>query len=122
MELAIFLKKEKIRPDQVQDFYPTPGTISTAMFYTGLDPYTLEEVYVAKGDKEKRIQRALMQYYRPENKALIIEGLKIAGRTDLIGPGANCLVKGSLPQVKKQPQANKGKNKSKKPQNRGKRR
>lgn len=122
VELAVFLKKEKIRPDQVQDFYPTPGTISTAMFYTGLDPYTLEEVYVAKSDKEKRIQRALMQYYRPENKALIIEGLKMAGRTDLIGTTANCLVKGALPPIKK-PQNNKGrKNSGKKPQNRGKRR
>ena len=122
VELAVFLKKEKIRPDQVQDFYPTPGTISTAMFYTGLDPYTLEEVYVAKSDKEKRIQRALMQYYRPENKALIIEGLKMAGRTDLIGNTANCLVKGTLPPVKKQTQTNKSKNKGKKPQKRGNRR
>ncbi len=122
VELAVFLKKEKIRPDQVQDFYPTPGTISTAMFYTGLDPYTLEEVYVAKSDKEKRIQRALMQYYRPENKALIIEGLKMAGRTDLIGNTANCLVKGALPPIKKQTQTYKNKNKSKKPQNKGKRR
>lgn len=122
VELAVFLKKEKIRPDQVQDFYPTPGTISTAMFYTGLDPYTLEEVYVAKSDKEKRIQRALMQYYRPENKALIIEGLKMAGRTDLIGNTANCLVKAAPPPIKKQIQTNKGKNKPKKPQNRGKRR
>ena len=122
VELAVFLKKEKIRPDQVQDFYPTPGTISTAMFYTGLDPYTLEEVYVAKSDKEKRIQRALMQYYRPENKALIIEGLKMAGRTDLIGNTANCLVKGTPPPIKKPVQNNKGKNKGKKPQNRGKRR
>lgn len=122
VELAVFLKKEKIRPDQVQDFYPTPGTISTAMFYTGLDPYTLEEVYVAKSDKEKRIQRALMQYYRPENKALIIEGLKMAGRTDLIGNTANCLVKGTLPPIKKQTQTNKSKNKGKKPQKRGNRR
>ena len=122
VELAVFLKKEKIRPDQVQDFYPTPGTISTAMFYTGLDPYTLEEVYVAKSDKEKRIQRALMQYYRPENKALIIEGLKMAGRTDLIGNNANCLVKGTPPPIKRLSQPAKGKNKGKKPQNRGKRR
>ena len=101
VELAIFLKKENIRPDQVQDFYPTPGTISTAMFYTGLDPYTMEEVYVAKTDKEKRIQRALMQYYRAENKNLVIEGLKIAGRTDLVGNTANCLIKGNLPVVNK---------------------
>lgn len=122
VELAVFLKKEKIRPDQVQDFYPTPGTISTAMFYTGLDPYTLEEVYVAKSDKEKRIQRALMQYYRPENKALIIEGLKMAGRTDLIGNTSNCLVKGTPPPIKRQAQPKIAKNKGKKPLNRGKKR
>ncbi len=122
VELAVFLKKEKIRPDQVQDFYPTPGTISTAMFYTGLDPYTLEEVYVAKSDKEKRIQRALMQYYRPENKALIIEGLKMAGRTDLIGNTSNCLVKGALPPVKRQAKPKIAKNKGKKQHNRGKKR
>ena len=122
VELAVFLKKEKIRPDQVQDFYPTPGTISTAMFYTGLDPYTLEEVYVAKSDKEKRIQRALMQYYRPENKALIIEGLKMAGRTDLIGNTSNCLVKGALPPVKRQAKPKIAKNNGKKQHNRGKKR
>ena len=123
VELALFLKKEKIRPDQVQDFYPTPGTISTAMFYTGLDPYTMEEVYVAKSDKEKRLQRALMQYFRPDNKALVIEALKIAGRTDLIGNTANCLVKGAVPQPQKPRQAQKNKGRGgKKPQKRGNKR
>ena len=70
--LALFLKQENLRPEQVQDFYPTPGTISTCMFYTELNPYTLEKVYVPKTDKEKAIQRALLQYFNPKNKALVI--------------------------------------------------
>lgn len=92
IELAQFLKKRKIRPEQVQDFYPTPGTISTCMFYTGLDPYTMQEVYVAKTPKDKAMQRALLQYFNPKNKDLVLEALKRAGRTDLIGTGAKCLV------------------------------
>ncbi len=92
VELALFLKKEHIRPEQVQDFYPTPGTISTAMFYTELDPYTLEPVYVPKTMKEKRMQRALLQYFNPKNKELVVEALRKAGRGDLIGTGKNCLV------------------------------
>lgn len=92
VELALFLKREKIRPEQVQDFYPTPGTVSTCMFYTGLDPYTLEEVYVPKTPKEKAMQRALLQYFNPKNKDLVIEALKQAKRTDLIGYGKECLV------------------------------
>ena len=96
VELALFLKKEHIRPEQVQDFYPTPGTISTAMFYTELDPYTLEPVYVPKTMKEKHMQRALLQYFNPKNKEIVVEALRKAGRTDLIGNGKNCLV--SMPQ------------------------
>jgi radical SAM superfamily enzyme YgiQ (UPF0313 family) len=84
VELALFLKKEHIRPEQVQDFYPTPGTISTAMYYTEIDPYTLEKVYVPKTQKEKAMQRALLQFYEPKNRNLVIEALKIAKRTDLI--------------------------------------
>ncbi|GHU52937.1 UPF0313 protein [Clostridia bacterium] len=84
IELALFLKKEKIRPEQVQDFYPTPGTISTCMYYTELDPYTLEKIYVPKLPKEKAMQRALLQYYEPRNKDLVLEALKIAKRQDLI--------------------------------------
>jgi uncharacterized radical SAM protein YgiQ len=84
VELALFLKKEHIRPEQVQDFYPTPGTISTAMYYTELDPYTLEKVYVPKTPKEKAMQRALLQFYEPKNRNLVLEALKIAKRTDLI--------------------------------------
>ena len=93
VELAVFLKKRHIRPEQVQDFYPTPGTISTCMFYTGLDPYTMEEVYVAKSPKDKALQRALLQYYDPKNKALVVQALHMTGREDLIGFADKCLVK-----------------------------
>lgn len=93
VELAVFLKKNKIRPEQVQDFYPTPGTVSTCMFYTGLDPYTLKEVYVARNEHDKALQRALLQYFNPKNRALVVEALKKAGRNDLIGNGPNCLIK-----------------------------
>lgn len=92
IELACFLKKRNIRPEQVQDFYPTPGTISTCMFYTGLDPYTMKEVYVAKTPEEKAMQRALLQYYNPANKQIILKALKKAGRYDLIGTSDKCLV------------------------------
>ncbi len=93
VELALFLKKNKIRPEQVQDFYPTPGTVSTCMFYTGLDPYTLKEVYVARNEHDKALQRALLQYFNPKNRALVTEALRKAGRSDLIGNGPNCLIK-----------------------------
>jgi uncharacterized radical SAM protein YgiQ len=92
IELALFLKNEGLHPEQVQDFYPTPGTVSTCMFYTGLDPYTLEKVYVPKTPREKAEQRALLQYFKPENKDLVISALKKAGRYDLLGSGKNCLV------------------------------
>ncbi|MBP3250547.1 MAG: DUF3362 domain-containing protein, partial [Ruminococcus sp.] len=92
IELALFLRDNHIRPEQVQDFYPTPGTISTCMFYTELDPYTMEKVYVPKTPKEKAMQRALLQYFRPQNKELVLEALKRAGRYDLIGSSPKCLV------------------------------
>ncbi|MBQ9139103.1 MAG: DUF3362 domain-containing protein, partial [Ruminococcus sp.] len=92
IDLALFLRDNKIRPEQVQDFYPTPGTISTCMFYTELDPYTMEKVYVPKTAKEKAMQRALLQYFRPQNKEIVLEALKKAGRYDLIGSSPNCLV------------------------------
>lgn len=110
VELAQFIKKEHLHPEQVQDFYPTPGTISTAMFYTELDPYTLKPVYVAKSPHEKALQRALMQYFVPKNRALVEEALKKAGRSDLIGTGPNCLIRPLHPQV----QANGKNNNSKK--------
>lgn len=92
VELALFLKENNIRPEQVQDFYPTPGTISTCMFYTELDPYTMEKVYVPKTQKEKSMQRALLQYFKPQNKNLVAEALKIAGRKDLIGTSSKSLI------------------------------
>ncbi len=92
IELALFLKREKLHPEQVQDFYPTPGTVSTCMFYTGLDPYTMEPVYVPRTPREKAQQRALLQYYRPENRQTVLDALHRAGRTDLIGNGPRCLV------------------------------
>lgn len=93
VELAEFIKSEKLHPEQVQDFYPTPGTISTAMYYTELDPYTLEKVYVAKTPHDKALQRALMQYFNPKNYDLVYEALKKAGRNDLIGTSSKCLIK-----------------------------
>lgn len=95
VELALFIKDQGLHPEQVQDFYPTPGTISTAMFYTELDPYTLEKVYVAKNPHDKALQRALMRYFDPKNRDMVEEALVKARRTDLIGNSANCLIKGS---------------------------
>lgn len=90
--LAEYMKKQNLHPDQVQDFYPTPGTLSTAMFHTGLDPRDMKSVYVAKSAEEKEMQRALMQYDRPQNRAIVIKALRKAGRSDLIGRGPKCLV------------------------------
>lgn len=104
IDLALFLKENKIRPEQVQDFYPTPGTISTCMFYTELNPYTMEKVYVPKTSEEKAMQRALLQYFRPENKAIVLKALRKANRLDLIGNSPKCLVADDKPQQKKQSQ------------------
>lgn len=112
VELALFCKEQGIHPKQVQDFYPTPGTISTAMYYTGLDPYTMEEVYVPKTEEEKAMQRALLQYFIPENKPLVIKALIKAGRRDLIGSGKNCLVT-PLPGMREQSKTDKNKKKDK---------
>ena len=92
IELAEYLRDIRSTPEQVQDFYPTPGTLSTCMYYTGLDPRTMEPVYVAKDPREKELQRCLMQYRIPENAARVREALRKAGRTDLIGTGPKCLV------------------------------
>ncbi len=91
--LAEYLNKMGRQPEQVQDFYPTPGTISTCMYYTGIDPITMKSVYVAKSFHEKAMQRALLQWKRPDKRKLVIEALKAAGREDLIGFGPNCLVR-----------------------------
>lgn len=92
IKLALFLKKEGLHPEQVQDFYPTPGTVSTCMFYTGIDPISGDRVYVPKTMEEKAEQRALLQYFKPENRSLVLRALKRAGRFDLIGNGKGCLV------------------------------
>ena len=97
IELALFLKKEGLHPEQVQDFYPTPGTISTCMFYTGLDPYTEKPIFVPKTREEKAEQRALLQYFRPENREIVMKALRKAGRHDLIGYGENCLIRPDKP-------------------------
>lgn len=93
IELALYLKKINHMPEQVQDFYPTPSTLSTCMYYTGLDPRTMEPVYVPKSPKEKQMQRALMQYKNPANYEIVVEALKKAGRADLIGYGSQCLIR-----------------------------
>ena len=93
VELAVYLNKKHRQPEQVQDFYPTPGTISTCMYYTGLDPMTGKSVYVAKTPREKSMQRALLQWKRPEMRKTVIEALKEAGREDLIGFGPECLIR-----------------------------
>jgi len=100
IELAVYMKRTGQRPEQVQDFYPTPGTLSTTMFYTGIDPRTGKEVYVPKSPEEKRMQRALLQFFRPENAALVRKALQIAKRTDLIGFGKDCLVRPAAGSVK----------------------
>ena len=93
IELALYIKKHNLHPEQVQDFYPTPFTISTCMFYTGLDPFTMQEVYVPRDMEEKRMQRALLQFRNPDNIPLVIKALKKAGREDLIGYTKDCLVR-----------------------------
>ncbi len=92
IELALFLKRNNLHPEQVQDFYPTPGTVSTCMFYTGMDPYTMKSVYVPKTAAQKTEQRALLQYFKPENRQTVLSALKKAGRLDLIGTGKDCLI------------------------------
>ena len=102
IELAVYMKKHRIRPEQVQDFYPTPGTLSTCMFYTGVDPRDGKHVYIPSSPREKEMQRALMQYFMPRNRQLVIEALRKAGMEDLIGPGQDCLVNAPLGEKKKQ--------------------
>ena len=99
--LAEYLNKMGRQPEQVQDFYPTPGTISTCMYYTGIDPTTMKSVYVAKTFHEKAMQRALLQWKRPDKRRLVIEALKEAGREDLIGYGPECLVRPDAPRQPK---------------------
>ena len=91
VELAEYIRDLGYMPEQVQDFYPTPSTISTCMYYTGLDPRTMEKVFVPSGH-EKAMQRALIQYRLPENYELVSEALQVLKRTDLIGFDKKCLI------------------------------
>lgn len=92
VELAEFLRDIKHHPQQVQDFIPTPGSASTAMYYSGVDPDTGRKVFTAHNPHEKAMQRALMQYKNPRNKTLVLEALRLSNRTDLIGSGPKCLI------------------------------
>ncbi len=97
IEVALYLKRSGQRPEQVQDFIPGPFDVATCMYHTGIDPMTGREVYVAKGMRERRMQRALLQFFKPENDALVRESLHEAGRTDLIGSGPDCLIPATPP-------------------------
>ncbi len=92
IELAEFLRDIKHQPEQVQDFIPTPGSAATAMYYSGVDPETMESVFVARNPHDKAMQRALMQYRSPRNRKLVLEALQRAGRMDLVGSGHKCLL------------------------------
>lgn len=113
LALALELKREGYSPEQVQDFYPTPGTASTVMFYTGINPLTGKSVYCETDEHEKKLQRALLQYSRPENAVLVREALEKLGRRDLIGYGKECLVRPAQSKHKPQP-----KQKARRPQKR----
>ena len=101
IELAQYLKKHNLKPDKVQDFIPLPMDVATCMYYTGLDPQTGEPVYVPRGGRERRLQRALLQYFKPENYADVHEALIEADRQDLIGDGPRCLIPSHPPRIPK---------------------
>ena len=113
IQLAETIRDIGYMPEQVQDFYPTPSTISTCMYYTGLDPRTMEPVYVAKNPHEKAMQRALIQYKNPKNYMLVQEALTKAGRSDLIGTDRKCLItpRGQSKTNTQQPSSKNGKGK-----------
>jgi uncharacterized radical SAM protein YgiQ len=97
IDLAVFLKRNGYRPDQVQDFIPAPFDVATCMYYTGIDPFTKQEVYVARHLRDRKLQRALMQFFKPENYFTVREALIQAGRQDLIGSGCDCLLPANPP-------------------------
>jgi uncharacterized radical SAM protein YgiQ len=99
IDLALFLKRNGYQPDQVQDFIPAPFDVATAMYYTGLDPFTKQPVYVAQHLRDRKLQRALMQFFKPENYFEVRKALEQAGRQDLIGPGCDCLIPARPPQA-----------------------
>jgi uncharacterized radical SAM protein YgiQ len=95
--LAVFLKRNGYRPDQVQDFIPAPFDVATCMYYTGIDPFSKQAVYIAKGLRDRKMQRALMQFFKPENWFTVREALIQAGKADLIGSGCDCLIPAQPP-------------------------
>lgn len=97
IDLALFLKRNHYRPDQVQDFIPAPFDVATAMYYTGIDPFTKKPVYVAQHLRDRKLQRALMQFFKPENYFDVRKALEQAGRQDLIGSGCDCLIPANPP-------------------------
>ena len=105
IELACYLNRQRRQPEQVQDFYPTPGTLSTCMYYTGIDPRTMQTIYVARSFEDKAMQRALLQWRKPEMRRSVIAALRKAGRTDLIGYGPECLVRPERPADSRKPDA-----------------
>jgi len=92
IHLAVFLKQNGYQPDQVQDFIPAPFDVATAMYYTGIDPFTKKPVYIARQLRDRKLQRALMQFFKPENYFEVREALQKANRTDLIGEGCDALI------------------------------
>jgi hypothetical protein len=92
IDLAVFLKRNGYRPDQVQDFIPAPMDVATAMYYTGIDPFTKKPVYTARKLRDRKMQRALMQFFKPENYFEVRQALVEAGRSDLIGDGCDALI------------------------------
>ena len=109
VELACAVRDMGYMPEQVQDFYPTPSTMSTCMYYTGVDPRTMKPVYVARDPHEKAMQRALIQYRKPENYKLVREALIAAGRRDLIGYDKHCLIRPVPPHEGAAPKKSSGK-------------
>ena len=99
IELAVFLKRNGYKPDQVQDFIPAPFDVATAMYYTGMDPFTKKPVYIARQLKDRKLQRALMQFFKPENYFEVREALRQAGRQDLIGEDCDCLIPSNPPRA-----------------------
>jgi uncharacterized radical SAM protein YgiQ len=97
IELALFLKRNGYKPDQVQDFIPAPLDVATSMYYTGLDPFTLKPVYIAKALRDRKSQRALMQFFKPENYFEVRDALRSVNRSDLIGDGCDCLIPSKPP-------------------------
>lgn len=99
IDLAVFLKRNGYRPDQVQDFIPAPFDVATAMYYTGINPFTKEPVFIAKHLRDRKLQRALMQFFKPENYFEVRKALEEAGRQDLIGNGCDCLIPARAPEA-----------------------